>query len=171
MTSRTKRSWGIPGFAFCAVALLATAPAPGQPGETRLHSGACATVEVPGQLVLPDGTSPEDAGVLTICLERWLSPVSGIHTLQVRGRPVGMILSRIGRDPQATARQPVVVFDRNVWGEARLVGYAWPEEHSMLAMVFQAVGRQPDPSLADPAKLVQVCEDSDRYLLVAALAR
>jgi len=142
--------------------LLGGTPAAAQPSSTLLHSGACATVEVPGILVLPDGTS-HDVASLRICFERWISPGAALHVLYLGRTPWGMLLSRVGKDSDAASSEPLVVFSRNSAGQVRLTGYAWPDRHSMLTMVFSQPG-----SKADATRLLKDCERSDEFILIAA---
>lgn len=144
------------------VALLGAADIQAQPRDTLMHEGLCATAEVPGILVLPDGTS-HDAAFIRICFERWLSPVAGIHVLYVGRTPWGMLLSRVGRDADTRSAEPLVVFARNSAGQVRLTGYAWPDRHSMLTMVFGRPGVK-----ADAMRLLKDCERTDEFILIAA---
>ena len=85
--------------------------------------GRCYTAEVPGTMVLPDGSKHAPA-VLRICTDRAISPVSRLHRTDVGGRPVGMFLS-IPRAIEDTVEEGTAqfVFKRNGRDDLNLVGY------------------------------------------------
>lgn len=90
---------------------------------TAAEGRGCYTAEVPGTMVLPDG-SEHASGALRICTDRAISPASNLHRTFVDGRPVGMFLSApraIEESIEAgTAR---FIFERGVGDELNLVGY------------------------------------------------
>jgi hypothetical protein len=161
-----RQAFSSAGIAIVALVLFAGTAAWAQPSDTLLQHGMCATVEVPGVLVLPDGTS-HDLVSAKICFERWLSPVSGIHVLYVDDTPWGMLISRVGRDDEANHTDPMVVFSRNAVGQVQLTGYAWPDRHSMLTMVFGKPGRRQPPSLANASDLLNICDESRTHVMIA----
>jgi hypothetical protein len=106
--------------AIIAIALLASTVAQAGP------SGRCARVELPAQVVLPDGTRHE-AATLRICETRKLSPVATLHKTYLDGMPVGMFTSRTGISEGREHSEPFMVFERNSEGHLALVGLGWPE--------------------------------------------
>jgi len=86
------------------------------------EKGTCVLARVPEAYVLPD-RSLHDAGRLTLCLDRTLSPVAGIHRVAVDGHTLGLARSR--RVEAAESRdvtEPLVLFRRHA-GRLELVGY------------------------------------------------
>jgi hypothetical protein len=83
------------------------------------------TANVPGPIVLPDGTS-HPAGSICLCLTERLSPVAGLHETIVDGHPVGMFLSRYGPIEASPADhdKPTLHFVRTVDGSWILEAYA-----------------------------------------------
>lgn len=161
---RSSRTRTVGAIFVAAVALLAVAPSASQSRDTSLHTGMCAVAEVPGVLVMPDGNRREVAEI-KICLERWLSPSSGIHVLYLDGRPWGMLLSSVGKDEDADADRPVVVYSRDDLSNVRLLGYAWPHRHSMLTLTFARPG-----SKSRPSDLLKDDGRPDSHVQVAARA-
>jgi len=87
-------------------------------------SDRCVSVQVPGPIVLPDGSN-HPGGTLTLCHVRDFSPVSGVHRLAVDRMPVCLVLSRrVGAETPLGA-PPRVLFYRTADGVYRLVGYSY----------------------------------------------
>ncbi len=151
----------------CVATLIAATPAWSQPGRTQEHRGSCLTVELPGQLKMPDGSSRR-AGKMQICLERWITPTTALHELSLDGLPWGLVMSRAGRDDTIREQHASVVFKRSSPRHAVLVGYARPDHRGMITHVFHRVGDQTDPRFEEPARLLQACRLDDNYIVVAA---
>jgi len=85
--------------------------------------GRCYTAEVPGTMVLPDG-STHPPGALRICTDRAISPVSRLHRTDVAGRPVGMFLST-PRAIEETVKEGAAqfIFKRDNRDDLNLIGY------------------------------------------------
>jgi len=85
--------------------------------------GRCYSAEVPGTIVLPDG-SRHAPGVLRICTDRAISPVSRLHRTDVGGRAVGMFLSA-PRAIEDTVKEGTAqfIFERDNRDDLNLVGY------------------------------------------------
>jgi hypothetical protein len=88
-------------------------------------SGICISVEVESPIRLPDGTVHE-AGGLTLCDDRSLTPVTSLHRTLVNGHPVGLLLGRKARSEGGGELSPVVFFSRDDEGRMELFGYALP---------------------------------------------
>jgi len=115
----------IPVLAMLAM-LMALAPSAASAyGDSR-----CVTADVPGPMVMPDGTAHE-AGQLKLCLSQDYSPVAGLHEVYLDGRPLGMMVSRSRTNESAGEDLPVVVFDRAPSGVLRLAGYTSPDGGKM----------------------------------------
>jgi hypothetical protein len=112
MTMTTKMTLAL----LAGVLLLAATSAA---AETR----RCFTAEVPGAIVLPDG-SKYASGSLRICNERTISPVSTLNRTFTAGLPVGMYLS-IPREVEQVVEPGTAqfVFERNNDDELILLGY------------------------------------------------
>lgn len=81
MTKTTMtRGWVMAGALALAIGLAHA--------ETR----GCYKANVPGPMVLPDG-SVHAQGVLRVCADRRISPVSTLHRSYVDGHPAGMFMS------------------------------------------------------------------------------
>ena len=104
------------GLMLAGVFMLAATVAAGE--------GRCYTAEVPGTMVLPDG-SKHAPGVLRICTDQDFSPVSKLHRTDVNGRPVGMFLS-VSRAVESSVEEGAAqfVFKRNSSDDLDLVGYS-----------------------------------------------
>lgn len=90
---------------------------------TVAEGRGCYTAEVPGAIVLPDG-SEHASGALRICTDRAISPTSNLHRTFVDGRPVGMFLSAprtIEEGVEAGTAQ--FIFERGAGDELNLVGF------------------------------------------------
>jgi len=95
-------------------------------GASAGETGRCYSANVPNAMVLPDKTV-HGPGLLQVCVERRISPVTVAHSLAVDGRPIGMYLSRTGRGegtPQGA--DAVFVFVRNDADQLVLEGYSRP---------------------------------------------
>ena len=125
--------------------------------------GHCLRVEVPGLLKLPDD-SVHDASLLRICFEDWKNPSKGRHVLYLDGMPWGALESRTGTDPEVKSPQPLVVFERSRYGEARLIGCAWPAQDGMRTHVLYAAGAD-ETLLAEAADLL--ADDPSHFLRAA----
>jgi len=90
---------------------------------TSAQGRGCYTAEIPGAVVLPDG-SRHEAGALRICTGRTLSPVSTLNRIFVGGKPTGMFRSTpraIEEHVSEGAAQ--FIFERGVGDGLNLVGY------------------------------------------------
>jgi hypothetical protein len=92
-------------------------------GTVAAAEDRCYTAEIPGTMVLPDG-SKHAPGVLRICPDRDISPVSKLHRTDVDGRAVGMFLSvsRAIEDSVAEGSAQFV-FKRDNGDDLNLIGY------------------------------------------------
>ena len=90
---------------------------------TTAQARSCYTAEIPGTIVLPDG-SDHAPGILRLCTDQAISPVSILHSSFVRGRPVGMFLS-VPRviEHRVEAGTAQSVFERGAGDELNLVGF------------------------------------------------
>lgn len=108
-------------FLVLAAALIACAgPASAAPDD-------CVSANVPGPIVLPDGTF-HPSGRIRVCLTEQISPVAGLHEASVAGLPVGMFLSRVSR-MEATPESypgPLFQFIRTDDGVFVLEAYSIP---------------------------------------------
>ena len=89
----------------------------------------CVTAPVAAPILLPDGSAHE-AGTLTVCDVRSLSPVASFHRISIDGRPVGMFVSRRGNSEVAADAAPTIHFEVNASGALALVGYVVPSRRS-----------------------------------------
>lgn len=91
---------------------------------TANAGGRCFHAEIPQTMVLPDG-SVHDPGILRLCLEQKISPVSTLHRGDVEGRPVGMLSSAPRPIELAVEEgQAQFVFTPNDEDKLALMGYA-----------------------------------------------
>jgi hypothetical protein len=147
-----------------ALAVLVTSPAP-----IAQQRGRCAVTELPGHLVLPDGTV-HDSGELKICFEDWHNPSSGRHVILLDGKKWGYLLSRSGRSDKSRTDVPVFVFTpRTEHQHVRLLGYAWPDGDGMSIHVLHRPGRKVPRSLVDVSSLLERAAE-ERLVLVSARA-
>ena len=156
-------------FAGSVVAVLAIAFAVlvTSPQLVAQQRGRCAVTELPGHLVLPDGTVHE-SGELKVCFEGWHNPSMGRHVIFVGGKKWGYLLSRSGRSDELKADVPIFVFTaRSEHHHVRLLGYAWPDGDRMSIHVLHRPGRKVSGSLADVATLLERA-DEERFVLIAA---
>lgn len=145
-----------------AVAVLVTSPS-----LIAQQRGRCALTELPGQLVLPDGTV-HDSGEVKICFEGWHNPSSGRHLIFVDGRKWGYLLSRSARSGEPLADVPVFVFTpRTEHHHVRLLGYAWPDGDGMSVHVLHRPGRKVSGTLSNATALVEKA-DEERFVLITA---
>ena len=151
------------GVVAAVVALVSWTDAWSQSRGNSHRRGQCLRVELPGPLVMPDG-STHDATMLRICFDGWFSPVSGTHVLYVDGHRHSMLLSRVGKDEAATSRRPIVVFERNQFGRTKLIGYAWPSANSMVTHHLHRPGAKPVRS-SQADRLLE--EDTERLQVAA----
>jgi hypothetical protein len=107
--------------------------------------GRCATVRVPRQVVLPDG-SVHEPGDLRLCMKSH-GPNSGTYEIAVNGRAIGQWPSRIGSSDSSDLKHSLAVFE---WVDDRLalVGYARPAGDKMRTYVFHSYGPVPERVLA-----------------------
>lgn len=147
-----------------AVAVVVTSPS-----LIAQQRGRCAVTELPGQLVLPDGTV-HDSGEVKICFDGWHNPSSGRHVIFVDGKKWGYLLSRSGESDELTTDVPVFVFTpRTEHHHVRLLGYAWPNGDGMSVHVLHRPGRKVSRTLSDASALLERA-DEERFVLVAARA-
>jgi hypothetical protein len=131
---------------------------------TMAETRGCYIAEVPGTMVLPDG-SEHPAGALRICADLVISPVSSLHKISVGGRPVGMFLSvprSIEENVEAGTAQ--FVFRRTPRGELNLVGYVVSARNGTTLYEMQRVGAR--RKAADTAN-ADVAQRGERFVLVA----
>lgn len=102
--------------------------------------GGCFRVDLAAPYVLPDGSAHE-AGILTVCTERPLSPSAGTHRMSASGEAVGRLVSRRVPSELAALDGPRAVFTRDPGGTLRLVGYAEPAGARVRAFAFAAPAR------------------------------
>lgn len=92
-------------------------------GTIAAAEGRCYTAEIPGSVVLPDG-SRHAPGTLRICTDRAISPVSNLHRTFVGGTPVGMFFSTPRAiEDSVDAGTAQFIFERGAGDELNLVGY------------------------------------------------
>jgi len=113
MRRRSRLGW-LAGLALTAI-VAATAAAAGDLGR-------CQTAEVPGPVVLPDG-SVHESGAIQVCLSRAYSPVAGLHEVSVDGRPIGLFLGREYPLESRRDHEPFLLLVRD-GGRLALRGYA-----------------------------------------------
>ena len=88
--------------ALSVLILLAAAPAWSQ------GRGSCAQATIPWSSILPDG-STQDAGSMSLCLNRMYNPAAGLHEIQIDGSPIGIFMSRVRQSEiKRVHRAPVV---------------------------------------------------------------
>jgi hypothetical protein len=110
-------------------------PVPGAP------QGACVTARIPSPFRLPDGVLRE-AGTLSLCDTRQFTPVSGLHTVRVNRRPVGMFLS-LRRNAEGIDRTvPEMVFQKDAAGTLTLMGYVLPARGESVAYLMKRPERK-----------------------------
>jgi hypothetical protein len=155
--------------AILTVVAIVVAVLVASPSLIAQQRGRCAVTELPGKLVLPDGTV-HDAGEVKICFEGWHNPSSGRHVIFVDGKKWGYLLSRSGNSDKSTTQVPVFVFTpRTEHHHVRLLGYAWPDGDGMSVHVLHRPGRKVSRSLSDARALLDHA-DEERFVLVAARA-
>jgi hypothetical protein len=135
-------------------------------------AGRCIRVETPWPVVLPDG-SAHQAGTLRLCLRHEWTPVTGLHEIRVDGTSLGLFMSRIGKSEGRSERDPLVVFQRNVNEQHRLVGYAWPEGEVMRTFTLRQVDESPREIPRGTArkrnKRLPLIDSDETKVLVAAV--
>jgi hypothetical protein len=90
--------------------------------------GVCVTAHVPEAFTLPDG-GMHPAGRLTLCMDRLLNPVVGLHRLSADGDGTALVMSRRSAAGEYTDSRPVLVFRRAPGTALDLVGYVVPFDH------------------------------------------
>jgi hypothetical protein len=130
--------------------IFATTVALAAPAAAALD--ACVSANVPGPIVLPDGTF-YPAGPIRICLTERLSPVAGLHETSVGGLPVGMFLSRSKRVEASPSSQPKPLFhfmrtERGVW---ILEAYSITEGKRVILYQLRPAVQHPAPRESDRA--------------------
>jgi len=125
----TKRRFFLPAAVLFACAAAVSTSA------VRANNGKCLRADVPGPMLLPDGTELP-SGMLTLCVEDY-SPVAAYHRVSFNGLPVGFLFSqkRVPERPQGS--EPLILFRRTVSGTLRLVGYTWPAGKRVNAYLLQ----------------------------------
>lgn len=148
--------------ALALVAIAATAPASAQ------ERGRCASTEIPGHLILPDGSVSEAAAILSVCFEGEVVPGRGRYVIRIDGRSWGQLLGRIGRSEDVDGRGvPLLVFTPRTGNDhVRLLGMAWPDGNAMATHVLHGPGLEPTPGLADASRLLTDAAEGD--LIVVA---
>ena len=101
-----------------------------------LAEGRCISLDVPGPLMLPDGTV-YPAGQLRLCRKSDFSPVSTLHETYVNGRAIGLLLSRRVVNESAGSGPAVVRFVRDAEGHLALTGYAVRHARGGIAYRFE----------------------------------
>lgn len=101
--------------------------------------GGCIRVDLATPFVLPDG-SVHEPGTLTLCTDRPLNPVAGMHRMSASGTGVGRVVSRRVRSEFGALEAPQVVFAREPDGSLRLLGYVEPAGGRVRAFRFGSVG-------------------------------
>ncbi len=145
--------------------VVALTPATARAEET----GRCARADVPWPVTLPDG-STHDAGALALCLQQMWTPASGLHEIRVNGHPTGLFMSRLGNTEGPAESTPVMVFARNLSGEHRLIGYAWPDGDVMRTYTLRKFGKV-STVVARQERLPLLDRPDADIVLVAALAQ
>lgn len=129
------------------------------------HAGDCATASLPWPIVLPDGSTSQDAR-LTVCMDRYLNPATGLHELRVGARAIGLFMSRVGKSEGPAGDSVVVVFGRDAANRYHLIGYARPRNGTLETFALY------DPTtLRKQGRGIEVAElrlESDNAILVAA---
>jgi len=144
-----------------AFALLATP-------QAEANRGRCATADAPWPIILPDGAVHE-GGRLKICLSLTLNPVTGLHEIQIGKYSIGRYMSRIGDSEGQVSDSPVLVFLRNLSGQHRLIGYAWPNGDSMRTYRLFDLSRPRKEALrAARTPLLEDIDTDDTSVLMAA---
>lgn len=133
--------------------------------------GRCAVAELPGVLVLPDG-SVHRATMLKICFEEWHNPSTGRHVIYLDGRKWGYLLSRAGTSHGGGPDVPVFVFTTRDEGErVRLLGYGWPEREGTAVHALHRPGARLPRRGPDPADLLAPERDADYVRVTARVDR
>jgi hypothetical protein len=151
-------------IARCFVVLAAAAAA--FTGSASVASDSCASANVPGPIVLPDGTAYA-AGRIRVCLTERLSPVAGLHETSVAGLPVGMFLSRLVR-VEATSESrpdPLFYFLRTQDGVWVLEAYSMPVGKRVIVYQLRKTA-MPSPRMA-----ATISSEGTSVVLNAALGR
>jgi len=115
----------------------------------------CVSVTVADRFTLPDG-SVHDAARLSLCTQRSLSPVAGIHEIAVDGIPMGMAISRVGRSEGPGSPTPMVLFRRASSGLLDVVGFSVPDGNH--ARTFLLRGPTPPPAANVAVQTVRAVE-------------
>jgi len=145
---------------LCLV-LLAISPAWSQPG------GNCVSAEIPWQMEMPDG-SIHDPGKVSLCYVREYNPVSGLHSLQVDGMPLGMIQSTMARSEEQASIHPILVLKSDGQGHVRLVAYAWPTEQSMEVYWLHRPGQNLGQTRQASMPLRELQRQEEYYVVAAS---
>jgi hypothetical protein len=135
----------------------------GAAGTTAAQSlGRCVSAELPAPMVLPDG-SVHDAVSFRVCMERNLSPVSGLHKAYIDGFPTGFLTSRrVATEGARRLGPPFFVFEKNGDSEKlRLIALAVRDGRKMATFVFA----DPAPVRANLAVNKRM-RSKDRYSFV-----
>jgi len=124
------------GYSSRTLGLVATVALVLVFGAGAVHAGSCTTALIEEPFVLPDGTEQE-AGRLTLCVERKFSPVQSLHEVKINDMPMGMALSRHSTTSVSDARQPALIFTRGTNGQLCLLGYTTPAREGMRVYTLQ----------------------------------
>jgi hypothetical protein len=133
----------------------------GVPFTHAAAAGACVSARIGSPFRLPDGALHQ-AGTLTVCQARTLSPVAELHVISVDRRPMGVFVSRRSRGEGMGSARPEIVFRRDARGQLDLLGYTTPSRGRSLVHRFTL------PSVGVARTLE---EGWQRIPVVAALAR
>ncbi len=145
---------------WLVLALLAASPAWSGSG------GTCVSADIPWQMEMPDG-SIHEPGNVKLCYVRDYNPVSGLHSLQVDGMPLGMFQSTVAHSEEQASIHPILVLKSDGNGHVRLVAYAWPREESMSVYWLYGPGRNTE-EIRSASLPLQVLQREDEYYMVAA---
>lgn len=159
MRQHTKR------HATARLALLAVVAVLGVAGLASAgSSGRCVTAVIPSAFTLPDG-SVHAAGPLRICHDRDYSPVAGLHTTWVDGKPVGTFLSYLG-ESEGPGGEPYVQFADLHSGVWLLQGYAVAERGHYRTYRIESFGPRRGKAL-DLDRMAQGIRPDDVVLVAA----
>ena len=82
------------------------------PLTMAVAGGDCASARIEEPFVMPDG-SAHAPGLLSVCRDTDFTPVTAMHRGYVDRRPVGLLFGPVGRNENAAAEEPFLVFVRD----------------------------------------------------------
>lgn len=127
--------------------------------DAAAQSSACLRATLDWEFALPDG-SMHAPGAIRVCLERNLSPVSGLHKIQTGSQTAGLFRSRSGRAEEDPGEEPGWLVFSDVPGRPPLfIGYSVRWRDRMLVYWLDAPEMKTFDDLPPSSPEIQARED------------